>query len=442
MMTGLDVLVIGAGPAGIAAATEAARAGMCVELVEQRTMIGGAIYRQPADDAQSVRPLPGLRGRWQRLQTEFAASDVRLSSSHVFLGVDAGGAVMLDDRGGGVVVTRHPRVLILALGAVERILPRPGWQQAGVMAVGGMQLLLKEGRAPQGRVLLAGSGPLLLSFAQQLCAAGVPPIAVIEAGDPLVRPAAGLAVLRRGSWADMVSLLAPVLRRRFPWYRRSNLQAIEAKADGKLTAHVQTSRGPIRLQADLIGLHDGLRSNAFGLPVSSPSGPHILRAGDLNEVLGAVAAEADGRYAAQSAVALLRGSPPPAKPKDVLQEAAMQQALARLFQPISPPPLTDLPDETILCRCERRSLGDLRALLDRQDVLSAKEVRLNGRFGMGACQGRFCAENLASLLTQMRPHDDPVTAQMLTGARWPIRPVSLAALAASGDNVGARDHDG
>lgn len=437
-----DLLVIGSGPAGMAAATEAARAGLKVFLAEQRATLGGAIYRQPAEGASAVAALPSHRGRWAYLQAELAKSGAAVLTRHVFIGIDQTGIAMLDDRNSGAVLRLRPKAIILALGAVERIAPRPGWQQAGVIGVGGLQVMLKEGRLPQGRILLAGSGPLLLALAMQMTDAGQPPVAVIEAGDPLAHPLAGFGILRAGGWRDSAALMRPVLGRRFPWLRGHHLRAI-GTVDGGKVAVIDGPRGERRIGADLIALHDGLRPNDFGVASAATDGPFLLRAGDMRDVLGARAAETDGARAARTVLAYLRPATPvraaAADERTIARERHMQDTLARMFAPVCAPAPNQLPDETVICRCEGRTAGDLRAMLDAADQRSGREIRLNGRFGMGACQGRYCADTVREFINAAAgaaaSGADPETAAPLLKARWPLRPVSLGALASSVENA-------
>jgi NADPH-dependent 2,4-dienoyl-CoA reductase/sulfur reductase-like enzyme len=122
---------------------------------------------------------------------------------HVFLGVDTDGLVLLDDRSGGRVRTVRTRAVIVAVGAVERVLPRPGWQLDGVVTAGGLQMLIKEtGEAPRGDIVIAGNGPLAVALAADLARLGRPPVAVVEAGDPLARP---LAALRMAAFPGLVA---------------------------------------------------------------------------------------------------------------------------------------------------------------------------------------------------------------------------------------------
>jgi hypothetical protein len=108
------------------------------------------------------------------------------------------------------------------------------------------------------------------------------------------------------------------------------------------------------------------------------------------------------------------------------RQARAQASLKSIFRPVSSIPLQSLPDDTILCRCEQKTVGDLRRLLTRPNV-SAKEIKLNGRFAMGRCQGRFCAEWTLDLASEIAGVS--YAADSLAGQRWPVRPITIGALA-------------
>ena len=434
-----DVLVIGGGAAGVAAAAELARAGLSVELAEQRTALGGAYHRQPAGAGGSAAHARG-RKQWSRLVEALSRAGVVPRLRHVFLGLDSDGLAMLDDRAAGSVLAIRPRALVIAVGAVERVLPRPGCQLPGVMTAGGLQMLLKEGGgAPTGDILIAGNGPLTIALAADLARLGRPPVALVEAGDPFIRPAAALGLAAHpGLVAEAAGHLLRVMATRTPWLRGAHLSAIDRR-DGRLVASVRNRRGQTQsIAADLIALHDGIRPNDFGLPAVSGREPIVVRAGDCREALGIRAAVADGRDAARRVVALL--SPGDAIPADrTIERQRRAQAILRdLFRPVDGgDPFAALPDETILCRCEGRTVGELRAMLAEGD-LSPREIKLNGRYGMGLCQGRFCADTVLQLVAAARPGDNATPAGRLSRDRWPVRPVSIAALAAEDEPRGTQ----
>jgi thioredoxin reductase len=427
-MSGPEVLVVGGGPAGVSAALELARAGIEVTLCEQGPRLGGAIHRQPDDPTQAVRVPRSHKQRWQALSDALAGSTVKVLCRHMFAGIEATGAVLLEDRIHGRLITRRPAALVLAMGAIERVAPVPGWQLPGVMTVGGLQVMMKStGRAPNGDVLIAGSGPLLVALAAQMAALGNAPVAVLERSPRLVSPRVVASLLRAPAYLrEAAGYLLTLVRSGTLPQRGAFVTAIAPEA-GRLSVTMMDRAGRERqLLVDRVALHDGLLPNSNGT-TAGPNGPFIVRAGDCREVLGGTAALADGHLAAQAVMAHLgRAAPASNGPTATLmRERHTQAALNTLFDYSGRDP-AQLPDETIICRCEGRTLGQLRALLDSGDPVSAREIKLNGRFGMGSCQGRFCAEWVASFVASQRDGGPPQASEII-GSRWPVKPVPISA---------------
>ena len=433
-----DVIVIGGGPAGLAAASQIAGCGYSVEIIEQRDSLGGAVHRQPINGNASIAQAFGTSASWQRLSRAFSAAQVPVRYESVFLGVDGNGLVLIENRRTGRVELSQPKSVIIATGAVETVYPRAGWHLPGVSTAGGLQVMMKEtGRAPEGRVLLAGSGPLLVAVAAQMARLGNPPVAIVEAGDPVRRLKAGLSLLANPMiLREAAGYLGSITHSRIPWWRGVRITTIENDSNSLNVLLVKNNGMERRLTVDRVGLHDGIRPNDFGLPdeaVAPTSAPLIFRAGDCREALGAYAAEIDGHRVGRAVVDALSGNRSSADLEGALSRARRGQAkLAALFAPIEQgSALAHLSDETVLCRCEGKTVGDLRSLCEQRDRLSGREVKHNGRFAMGACQGRFCAANTAALMAQINPGEPSPSVEDLTGRRWPVRPVSIAALTAS-----------
>ena len=430
-----DVVVIGGGPAGIAAATALSRLGFDVELVDQRTRLGGAIYRQPIDGVPPVKQSKTAMRRWQKLQSAIQHAAVTYRFSSIFVGVDGHGNTLIDDRRLGRLVTLRARAVVIAVGAVEKVIPRPGWDLPGVVTAGGLQVMMKEtGRAPKGRVLLAGNGPLLIAVAAQMAALGNAPLAIIESGNPMAINGNGLGLLPHVELlADALGYLSGIARHRISWRRGTELIAL-SRADTHLAAELRYPDGRREtLSVDQVALHDGIRSNNFGLPADragTTTMPFITRAGDCREALGAVASQLDGARAAADVAAYLNSKPADtaASLAGIVRQRLAQTVLATMFAPIAGPArLSALPDETMVCRCERRRLQDLKLLLAAGGALSGREIKHNGRFTMGACQGRFCADNTARIACELSP-GSALVASDLTGSRWPVRPLPISAL--------------
>lgn len=433
-MTVRDVIVIGGGPAGVAAAAELGRAGLEVTLCEQGSALGGAIHRQAGDPSRSV-PVPSAQSaRWRRLQAALAATKAEILTRHAFAGLDGTGAVLIEDRGRGRVISMRAKALVLAVGGLERVMPRPGWHLPGVMTAGGMQLMMKAtGRAPAGAVLLAGSGPLLLAVAAQMTVLGNPPVAILERSRQVLSPLRAARLLLRPAYiAEAAGYMARLFRAGVPWRLGATLQALRPTGAGRLEAVIVDAAGvESRVTVDKVALHDGLRSSSDRLPVAAPGRdgqPLVVMAGDCREALGGLAAIADGRKAAHDVIAqLLGGAPDSAADNQVIDgERQAQRTLAGLFD-FGSGDLSVLPDDTILCQCEGGTVGDLKRLLASDDRPSPREVKLNGRFGMGACQGRFCVEWAGVLMAQPTGGPQPSAADF-AGRRWPMRPLAITSL--------------
>lgn len=428
-MSSPEVLVIGGGPAGVSAALELARAGMDVTLCEQGPRLGGAIHRQPDDPTQSVRVPRSHKQRWQAMSDELAASTVKVLCRHMFAGIEATGAVLLEDRIHGRLVTRRPAALVLAMGAIERVAPVPGWHLPGVVTVGGLQVMMKStGRAPDGDVLIAGSGPLLVALAAQMASLGNAPVAVLERSTRLMSVSVIASLLRAPAYLWEAAGYLLTLARSGILPRRGAFVTAIAPRDGRLSVTTLDRHGRERqMLVDRVALHDGLLPNSNGT-MAGQHGPFIVRAGDCREVLGGTAALADGRLAAHAVLAQIGKAVPATKaPAAIMaRERQAQAALNTLFDYSGRDP-AQLPDETIICRCEGRTLGQLRSMLSADDPVSAREIKLNGRFGMGACQGRFCAEWVASFVASQRADGSPPQVSEIVGSRWPVKPVPISA---------------
>ncbi|MGW2950340.1 FAD-dependent oxidoreductase, partial [Streptomyces eurythermus] len=191
--------VVGAGPAGLAAALTAAEQGVRVLLVDAADQAGGQFHRQPAAGLGALRPrAPHHRRRtWERLRTGLerhraAGRIIHLTDHHVWCvagGSGSGGFTVYALRGPGQEegVTVRADAVLLATGGYERVLPFPGWTLPGVVTAGGAQAMLKGQLVLPGRTaVVAGTGPLLLPVATGLAAAGARVAALVES----VRPAA------------------------------------------------------------------------------------------------------------------------------------------------------------------------------------------------------------------------------------------------------------
>jgi NADPH-dependent 2,4-dienoyl-CoA reductase/sulfur reductase-like enzyme len=447
-----DVLVIGGGAGGLAAATVAAEAGLEVVLVDERATPGGQFFKQPGTAHRFAGAIAADR--------QVADGRARIERAHragvkILSGADAWGAfapLTVGVTTAGQSLLFRPARLIVATGAYERGVPVPGWTLPGVMTTGAAQTLLKtDGVLPGRRVLVCGNGPLNLQVALELACAGADIVAVAELAERpgIAQVGAALRLMANGfdvAWqgADM---LLEVRQRGIPLLYKRSLTRVEQTDDG-LLATVGASR--FHVDAVLMG-YGFLPSNellrALGCRhdydanrdhlvtwrnegcETSVAGVHAV--GDCCGLGGARAAADEGMIAGW-AVARALG-----RPVDQRQLAAARNRLVRhrrfqtaLWQVFAAPrsQARRAEPDTILCRCEEVTLGAVEnALADGEPSIG--EVKRRTRLGMGRCQGRYCAPVLAALLAERQ--ERPIDELAFFAPRLPARPVAISDLVRS-----------
>ncbi|MCF6508123.1 FAD-dependent oxidoreductase [Blastococcus sp. MG754426] len=459
-----DLLVVGGGPAGMAAATTARELGLHVALVDERPSLGGQIYKQPGEGFV-VRDHAAL-GR-DHVAGRVLIDATQRSGAHVLLRTSVltlrDGDVVLHTEGEPVRTVRAGRVL-LAPGAHDRPVVFPGWDLPGVLTAGGAQTLVKTQRvAPGERVLFAGSGPLALAFPAQLHGYGVNVVAALEAGPPPApRDALRLLGAARGNrqlLLDGLRYRAALLRGRVPLrYRRI---VVRAEGGDRLAAvvHAAVDSGwrvlpgtEERIEVDTLCLGYGFFPSVelmrvagcalrydedLGGPVVEldewmrTSVPGVLAAGDGTGVAGALVAVDEGRLAAIGAALDLGRLPLPAARERARplrarldRKRVFREALGRLYR-VGPGVYDLATADTVVCRCEEVTC----AAVDRAAETTADVNVVKGytRAGMGLCQGRSCQRQVAARVA--RRHGLRL-AEVPTGTpRSPVRPVPASAVA-------------
>jgi NADPH-dependent 2,4-dienoyl-CoA reductase/sulfur reductase-like enzyme len=444
----VDLAVIGAGPAGIAAATEARAHGLSVLVLDENHAPGGRIWQ--AIEARSAKDDDDRAA--QEAVRAFRASGAEARFGATVWCVEPEGRVYWSEQ--GRARDAEAAQVLIATGATERPLPIPGWTLPGVMTVGAAQIALKTGGlVPSGDVWLAGQGPLLLLYATQALAAGG-------------RIAGVLDLAPRGAWRRALAHLPGALRapsylarglawrlalRRagVPWIRAAH---VRAEGEGRLERIRFAAAGGIHVRpASLLLLHDGVIpsvqiTRALGCahlwdeglrcwkPATDAWGrsslARIVIAGDGAGIGGAAVAQLSGRIAALGIAAALGRLAEAARDAAAApliaaraRHLAVRPFLDALFAPLAIEP----EDDTILCRCEEVTAGRVREAV-ALGCLGANQLKSFTRAGMGPCQGRLCASTVAAVIAAAR--GVAVRDVEPYRLRFPTKPLTLGELAA------------
>lgn len=459
-----DLLVVGGGPAGLAAAADAAAAGLAVGLVDERVTLGGQIFKQMGPGF-AVRD-PGALGadylRGRRLIEAAERSGARIMCSTAVAAVDGDEVVLVAEGAPARTVVARRR--LLATGAHDRPVAFPGWTLPGVLTAGGAQTLVKTQRVVPGRqVVFAGSGPLALAFPAQLHGYGVNVELVLEAG-PAPRGGDVLRMLRAargnvGLLRDAAAYRAALLRAHVPLrYRRIVVRAdgearVESVTHARVDADWRVVPGteqtvaadtlclgygftPSVELARLAGCRLGYDDDRGGPIVAvdawmRTSADGVLAAGDGTGVDGSYVAIDEGRLAALGAALDLGAMTPEAAAAAaapvrarIAAKRRFAGALRRMHR-IGPGVFELAAADTVVCRCEEITLERLAEAVETSADPSV--VKGLTRAGMGLCQGRNCQRQVAATIAARHGMAVGVVEQVTP--RLPVRPVALGAIA-------------
>ena len=443
------VLIVGAGPAGTRAAETLVGHGVAPIVVDEGARSGGQIYRRPPQGFK--RPAAALYGfEARKAQAVHAALDamqerIDYRPDTLIWNIESGVAHALGPAG---IERIAFKAIILATGAMDRVIPFPGWTLPGVFTMGGAQVALKaQGCAIGDPVVFMGTGPLLYLVAYQYAHAGARVAAVLDTS----RAGQAIPVLPGLLWggrtfAKGIWYMTWLRAARIPV--RAGITPVAAEGESALEAvRYRDRRGhEHRIACTGLGIGYSVKSEvqlaelagcemAFDplaqqwLPQTNDDGRalkgSVYLAGDGAGVAGADAAELRGRLAA---LALLADN-------GIATEQALQARLRAKLRRIMrfrnaleralPAPFhlaRSLPDETVICRCEAITAGDIRQgrSLAPTEMNRAKAFT---RVGMGRCQGRVCGPAAAQILAAARGCDVAEVGRLRGQA--PVKPLSI-----------------
>lgn len=472
--TRFDLIIVGAGPAGLSAALTATEHGLRVVVIDEQHDVGGQIFRQApgtfkSEPSSAFKSYPFGRQLLERarqstrIQWRFGSTawGVFRTPDHpgVRVGINRGNQASLIDGA----------ALLIATGAYDLPVAFPGWTLPGVMSAGGVQTLMKsQFLRPGKRFVLAGSHPLLLLVADLLVESGAE---VAEVA--IARPKPALAEML-SSWRALpghlslfrqaAGALRNLRRHRVPirfgtlLTRATGNEAVEQIVLSDATPDWEPIAGTERtLQADILVTGYGLlastelarqagcasvwRPEQGGWIVSHDermrtNQPRIFVAGEPAGIGGAEMAAIEGRIAALQAVLDLHGGTPDQTIQASLREeddarrkvCRFSETVLRFFEPRLDALAKLATPQTTICRCEEVTAGAVQSFLDdNRHVSDVNSIKLACRTGMGFCQGRYCQHTVAHMLAATRKME--VDALGAFTARAPVKPVSVAALA-------------
>ncbi|MDJ0388418.1 NAD(P)/FAD-dependent oxidoreductase [Roseomonas sp. E05] len=452
MSLAYDLAIIGAGPAGMSGALEAAGLGLSVAVIDEQAAPGGQIFRA----VEAAAADPALTGEYARegaaLARRFRAMpniDYRPETTLWHIDIESGLLSLRGARGSGTITAER---VLLATGAQERPVPIPGWTLPGVMTAGAAQILLKQaGAVPKGRTVLAGQGPLLWLLAVQLARAGAAPALLLETtpGGAL-RQAIGAGGLWRGRamLAKGATLMLEARRAGMKVVR--GVRSLRAEGEGAVRRLAWDGGST---SCDTLLLHEGVIpsthiTRALGLAHDwdaaqlcwrpsldewgASSHPRIAVAGDGGGIGGWQAAVEGGALAALdaahragklSAAERDRRAAPHRQARD--NALALRPFLDRLYAP-APTVLAPADDATIVCRCEEITAGQVRQAA-RLGATGPNQAKAYLRTGMGPCQGRMCGTTVAALIAETRGISMEEAGALRP--RAPYKPITVGELA-------------
>lgn len=465
-----DIVIIGAGPAGLAAARAARAGGAQVTLLDAADDVGGQYWRHLPPERPADRE-NALHHGWStftrlRHQLETDPGCRVVHGAHVWAVEPAG----TGGSSGGHAATVHalvgpadgarrdqlsltPDALVLATGAHDRTLPFPGWDLPGVVTPGAAQALAKGERIAVGRrVVVAGSGPFLLPVAASLAQTGTRVVGVFEAARARTLATGWLSrgwrlARARGKAAELAGYVAGQVRHRIPY--RTGSAVVRAHGTDQVTgvtvARLDADWRPIpgterQIDADAVCVGHGFTPRlelavAAGCELNThlwadrfvavddaqlTTQPGVYAAGEITAIGGVDLALAEGTIAGHCAAGGHRADPAlrrARRARDIHRDLASRIDAAHGIQP----GWTGwLDDDTLVCRCEEVGYGQFRQVAAATQARGLRSVKMTTRAGLGICQGRICGRTVETLLRHHAPDSLPGD-----GASTDHRPIAV-----------------
>jgi NADPH-dependent 2,4-dienoyl-CoA reductase/sulfur reductase-like enzyme len=445
------VVIVGAGPAGTRAAEAVVRGGICPVMVDESPQSGGQIYRrQPSQFTRSAKTLYGFEaGKASQLHAKFDSLKKQIDYRPATLAWNIYENVLYTERDG--VTDQIPfDAAIIAPGATDLVLPFPGWSKAGVFTLGGAQVSLKYQACSVGeRTAFVGTGPLLYLVAYQYAKAGANVVAVVDTTPFSTKVGASWGMLSgTTTFAKGLFYMASLWSKGIPIFHGATPLAVEGGENVEGLSFRDNSGATHKIDTDAIAMGFGLRPEtqiadlahcefSFDthcrqwLPIVDEDGRTDVKglylAGDGQRIAGADAAELSGELAAYAALEDLGRTTPNGRTAALRRRlrklARFRRALDKAF-PIPVELATQAADETLICRCEATSAGEIRHAANEMGALEVNKAKAFTRIGMGRCQGRYCGYAGAALVANTLGL--PIEKASRLRGQAPVKPLAIA----------------
>ena len=452
-MAELGIIIVGAGRAGVRAAEALVEAGRRPTVIDEGCRDGGQIYRrQPESFHRSYATLYGSEAkRAAALHKTFNGLKDEIDYRPNTLAWNVSENRLHIARSSQSTALPYD-ALIIAAGATDRLMPVRGWNRAGVYSLGGAQIALKAQACAIGRrVVFLGSGPLLYLVAAQYVKAGATLAAVLDTSPYALRlKAMPKLMVRPDVMLKGLALAACLRRSRVDTLTGVTPLEIGGGDEGSVeSVSVRLPGGETRtFPCDAVGLGHHLRPETQladlarcdfrfdaetrqWLPEIDSEGRssvnRVYLAGDSSRILGADGAETAGRLAALAVLKDTGYAVPSGEfvrlTKRMARMDRFRQGLVEAF-PWPYEATGALSDDTVICRCETITVGELRAVACEKGAGELNRAKAFSRIGMGRCQGRFCGHAAAEVVATAA--GIPLEKVGRLRGQAPVKPLTIA----------------
>ena len=458
-----QILIIGAGPAGLTAAKLLRKSGYSVLVVDENATLGGQYYRQPPENMQGLAKSFRKNGR-KLVESVRNNGAVILTSSYLFAVDDDGTSLYIFDENSNQILNIICETTIIATGSYELVIPYLGWEQPKCITPGMASRIFGIDYAnPNQSIVLGGSGPFLLSVASHLVTLGANVKAVVEYHTPYIpRPNSFQLLLYPTRLFEFFQYRWTLWRHNVEIYQNyqiqevaqtsNNLRSIFKSRNSNTTLeffsdYVAISYGfiPTTEASSLLGInlnegeiHRSAQLDAFGRTDKD----NIYVIGESVNIQGWRAAVLRGKLAAVDIISRNNQSGLRARLQKLLGRvrsqyesyfALIRRAIFCEQQAFE----MQLYDELLVCRCESVKYREIAKYLDQPWNL-VSGLKAETRVGMGTCQGKQCSYALGKICSNNLKRSNEN--ENFMNSRAPLRPIPVSALIQLRDRTALVDH--